>query len=179
MQFISKGQSKAFDELYRRYGEKLYRYFYRMLYQNAPLAADFTQDLFLKIIEQPKAFDTNRKFSTWIYAVAANMCKNKYRSIERQPKQVEFSHLETLTETLNFGDKLDKTVFNNYLRQAINDLEPHHKACFILRYQENLTVKTISEIVGCPQGTVKSRLHYATKQLAITLKQFDPKRVEG
>ncbi|MEM9847883.1 MAG: RNA polymerase sigma factor [Bacteroidota bacterium] len=167
MKSVVKGREAAFNELYRRYGDRMYRYFYRMLYQESALAHDFTQNLFLKIIERPDAFNPKYKFSTWFFTVAHNMCKNEYRRRSRLPD------FQTLPEDFNATDstfKLEQEQEKAILAQAINQLSPNHRDCFVLRYQQELEVKTISEILDCPEGTIKSRLFYASKKLAETLK---------
>ena len=73
---ISKGEKKAFDELYARYADALLRYFTRLLWKDREKAEDFVHDLFAKIIQKPELFDASRTFKTWVYSVANNMCKN-------------------------------------------------------------------------------------------------------
>jgi len=55
----------------------------------------------------------------------------------------------------------------------IDQLDDQHRQCFVLRWQEDLSVRDISEIVGCPEGTVKSRLHYALKQVSEKVKKWE------
>ncbi len=76
---VHHGDVYAFNELYNRYSKRLLYYFYRMLGSSQEKSRDFLQDIFIKIIERPELFDTTRKFSTWIFSVAHNMCKNEYR----------------------------------------------------------------------------------------------------
>jgi RNA polymerase sigma-70 factor (ECF subfamily) len=57
-------------------------------------------------------------------------------------------------------------LFEQHLRLSINELSDAHRQCFVLRYQEELSVVEIAEIVDCPEGTVKSRLHHALRQVA-------------
>ncbi len=172
MGFITKGNERAFEVLFNRYSTKMHNYFYRFLYQDQNKADDFTQDLFMKIIEKPHLFDTSRKFSTWLYSVAGNMCKNEYRKngkyqiINEVPDQPVPECFEYLPEPL------DRALFEKELQNAVNDLEETHKQCFILRYQEGLGVKEIGEIIGCPAGTVKSRLFYTVRKLSEKLKIF-------
>ena len=71
---------------------------------------------------------------------------------------------------------MDNEIFNQHLQEAINKLDERHRLCFILRYQEEKSVAEISDVLGCPLGTVKSRVHYALKKLAIQLDQFNPKQ---
>lgn len=178
MQQLCKGKSKAFDELYHRYYEKMYYYFFRMLGQNTTKSEDFVQDMFVKIIEKPDAFDTKRRFSTWIYTVASNMCKNEYRR-----QNIRFFNIDECeklpSETLAIPLQLDKKIFNKHLKEAIELLKPLHKICFVLRYQEELSIQEISQILDCPKGTVKSRLHHALKQLAQHLAIFNPKEQQN
>ena len=171
---------RAFNELYSRYAERMHRYFYRMLFQDSEKANDFTQDLFVRLIEKAASFDTSRRFSTWLYAVAGNMCKNEYRSLGRQPKA------EQLTEDLErylvdepqapslLNEPLDRPLFDGALAKAIERLDWSHRQCFVLRYQEELSIKAISQVVGIPEGTVKSRLFYAVRKLSKQLKIFHP-----
>jgi len=166
MALLQRGDEEAFNALYSRYGQRLYRYFYRMLGQDEEQAGDFTQELFMKIIEKPEAFDTERRFATWFYAVAANMVKNEYRRQGRKPV-VQPLPEEGLAQypTESLMAKLDAPVQRQQLEKAVQALKPHHRECFLLRYQEELSIQQISEIVGCPEGTVKSRLHYALRRL--------------
>jgi RNA polymerase sigma-70 factor (ECF subfamily) len=165
MQFIQQGRESAFNALYERYGQRMYRYFYRMLRQSPEKAHDFTQELFLKIIEQPEAFDISRRFSTWIYAVAGNMVKNEYRRKSKQPQQTVLDDSAIVIAAAHSLPDLDADVRKAYIEQAVQTLRPHHRECFLLRYQEGLSVQEISEVIGCPPGTVKSRLHYSLKKL--------------
>jgi RNA polymerase sigma-70 factor, ECF subfamily len=166
MQQIAKKNAEAFELLYERYGTRMFRYFYRMLWQNEALANDFTQDLFLKIIEKPHLFHAEKKFQTWFYAVASNMCKNEYRK-SRVVESID-NHVFTYDE--NYDLSLDLTDYEHFLQKAINDLSAEHRECFVLRHFEDYSVKEIAEITQTAEGTVKSRLHYALKQVAAQVK---------
>ena len=127
----------------------------------------------MKIIEQPQAFDTSRRFSTWFYTVAANMVKNEYRRRGRKPSlhplpEEGLAH----SDTEELLAKLDAPIQRQNLELAVQQLSAKHRECFLLRYQEELSVQQISEIIGCPEGTVKSRLHYALRTLGKQLKKL-------
>lgn len=164
MQRITQRDERAFAALYDRYSARIYRYFYRMLWQDASKAEDFTQDLFLKIIEKPQLYNPNRSFRAWIYAVALNMCKNEYR--RKMPTIQELDTAFPEPQEYFILESLDQPVLEAALRTAIENLSELHRQCFVLRYQEELTVPEIAEIIGCPAGTVKSRLHHAVRQIA-------------
>lgn len=165
MQSIKSGKEAAFDELYARYADKLYGYFYKMLWQDDEKANDFTQEVFLKIIEKPHLFDVSKRFSTWVFTMANNLCKNEYRKNTNQQKAYNgFSYLQEELTEYDFK-KMDNELFINKINEAIETLDDSQKSCFLLRYKEELSIKEISEIENCPEGTVKSRIHHATKKI--------------
>jgi len=173
---MHKGDQQAFDLLYERYSQKLLSYFYRMLNHDEEKAQDMLQDIFVKLIEKPHLFDPQRRFSTWLFAVASNMIKNEYRSREVRRIMVypeDMGRLEVEGDSLEAY--IDLREFGNQLEDALVHLSETHREVFLLRYQEGLPLKEIGEIMACSEGTVKSRLHYALRNLAGHLKAFDPK----
>jgi len=176
LRLLDKQDNRAFEVLYDRYAKKIHQYFYRMLYQDQEKASDFTQELFMKVIQRRSQFNPDYKFSTWIFTIANNMCKNEYRRVSRAPKQKSHTNEEPPLdrESLYNLGIVDKSIFKTHLEKAINELDPIQKQCFVLRYQEELSIKEISAIVDCPEGTIKSRLHYTLKKLAQKLKIFHP-----
>ncbi len=162
------GCEASFSELYDRYSTRMHRYFYRMLGQDAHKAEDFTQELFMKIIEKRALYDANRRFSTWLYTVAGNMVKNEYRRLSRHQSPPLLS--EGFTEDFSTG--YDQQVFEKELASALGQLDEPQRQCFVLRFQEELSLKEIAEIQDCPEGTVKSRLFYTIKKLSSRLRNF-------
>ena len=177
MLLIAQGKEQAFTQLYGRYAKKMLYFFYQRLYQDEARAQDFLHDLFLKLLEKPHLFNPDKCFKTWIYALATNMCKNEYRRDALRGVQVHnfaFESVEELKPTSVLADRYDKQYFATQLKLELNKLDDNHRLVFILRYQEELTVSQISEILDCPEGTVKSRLFYGIKKLAQSLKAFTP-----
>ncbi len=183
MEFIQRGDTSAFDELYHRYSRRLLLYFFRELGGDEEKAQDFLQEIFLKVIEKHALFDTERNFSTWIFTVAYNMCKNEYR------RQSTRARVESITETDEVllmpedeshqaEEKLDQGAFQKALYSELEKFEDGQRSAFLLRYQQNLSIKEISEVLACPEGTVKSRLFHTTRKLARKLKAFNPYRIE-
>jgi len=176
MLLIVKGKEKAFNELYHRYAKKMLFFFYSKLNNDKEKANDFLQNLFLKIIENPKAFDSNRKFSTWIYVVAYNMCKNDYRKNENRNNITTTLNLDALSANTgnSYSLELDNNIFKHEFNKQLSNLDALKKETFILRYQQHLSIKEISIILDCPEGTVKSRLYYCVKKLSDKLTIFNP-----
>jgi len=183
MRLILRGQEKALEELYNRYHKKIYFYFIRMLNNDEEKAKDFLQDIFMKIIEKPDFFDSDKKFSTWIYAVAYNLCKNEYRRISTRRAFLEAEKLGSLDRTESgsyhaFDKKIDLNKFHSALIKELEKFKEIYRHIFVLRFHENLTINQISEITGCKEGTVKSRLFYMTKKLSAQLQHYNPMKNE-
>ncbi len=173
MRLLQRGEEQALVELYGRYDKKLLRYFYRMLWRDEAKAQDFLQDLFLKVIELPNRFDANYKFSTWLYSVANNMCKNEYRKQKLRPSVYDLNMPEPSCFQIT-SEVMDGVKFRTALEILLNSLEEDDKAIFVLRYEMEMNVKDVAEIMGVPEGSVKSKLFYMRKELSARLQVFNP-----
>jgi RNA polymerase sigma-70 factor (ECF subfamily) len=176
MQAISKGDKRAFDELYNRYSAALMRYFMRMLWKDREKSEDFVHDLFAKIINKPEYFDPTRSFKTWVYSVANNMCKNEYKKAEVRKGMSNGldNHYALSDTTVNVMNEVQDSFFQEAFVKNLDELDDKHKEVFSLRHIEGLSIKEIAEVLEINEGTVKSRLFYATKYLAESLKEFNP-----
>jgi len=183
MKLIQRGDASAFDELYHRYSRRLLLYFFRELGCDEQKAQDFLQDAFLKILEKPDLFDPERKFSTWIFTVAYNMCKNEYRRLQAREiveNNVDIDGISRGCESEYHPSEqnVDTKMFEKALLAELEKFDDGHRTAFLLRYQQNLSIKEIGEILGCSEGTIKSRLFYTTQKLAAELKAFNPYKSE-
>jgi RNA polymerase sigma-70 factor (ECF subfamily) len=182
MDAIKQGRILAFDALYQRYSKRLLRYFHRMLGNDADKAQDFLQEIFLKIVERPGLFHTDARFSTWIYTVAHNMCKNEYRRLKVRKLFVggmaPHSNHGTAAEDGGLEQELFQKEFMALLWRELGKIEEAKRSAFLLRFQEGFSIKEIAEIVRCSEGTVKSRLFYTIKQLTARLAGCHPSREE-
>lgn len=175
MELIVRGDERAFTTLYDRYQRKLLAYFHRMLWSDRERAQDFLQELFTKIAQRPQSYDPARPFSTWLYSVANNMCKNEYRRVGT--RKAAAVHLKPETDRVDalHGVEVDRERFRRRLEDELDRLEPDHKATFVMRYHEDMAIKEIAGTFGISEGTVKSRLFYTLKKLAERLNEFDPR----
>ena len=171
MAFIKEGHRSAFVELYDRYSSRMLHFFYRMLGGDEEKSQDFLQDLFLKIIENKHRFKKDKKFSTWIYTIAHNMCKNEYRRIcNRKELTLSEHHENHSIADSNIEEELEKEELNKLIQKALMNLDPIKREIFLMRFQEERSIREISQIVGCSEGTIKSRLYYSIQKISKQLK---------
>lgn len=167
---------KAFTELYHRYGDALLNYFFRMLWKDREKAEDFLHDLFSKVFDKCHQYDSSRKFKTWLYSIANNMCKNEYK--KQSVRSNTSTGIESYTEIVGKEeDHVDKKthlqLFKEEFESAIKALDEKHSTVFTLRHLQGLSIKEIADAVAISEGTVKSRLFHATKKLALQLSHFN------
>jgi RNA polymerase sigma-70 factor, ECF subfamily len=110
--------------------------------------------------------------------MASNTCKNFYRhkkvltDSHAELKYLDSDHSES--DFAKTASKLDGAEFRRILEEVLNEMPSEKKEAFILRYQEDKSIAEIALIQECPEGSVKSRLHYTIKLLEEKLKIFDP-----
>lgn len=174
MTALHQGDTSAFNELYQRYSKRLLYYFYRMLGNSDEKAKDFMQDVFIKIIERPELFDPSRRFSTWVFSVAHNMCKNEYR---RMSIRNNISYEEDICScpSVNEEELKDSRLTADLVFNIIESLGEAEKTAFLLYYREDFSLQEIGKVLSLPEGTVKSRLFYTRKKLLKRLNIQEPK----
>lgn len=172
-----QGSSSAFEIIYSRYSIRLYNYIVKMLNGDRINSEDLLQDIFLKIINSPELFDSNRIFSVWIYRIAYNRC------LEFLRKYKNLSITDFGEEELNYqsnNQDIDKLMDNNLIMELINKeldkMGEEHKSVIILRYFEDFSIKEIAQTMNIPEGTVKSRIFYSIKNLTLKLSYFKNER---
>jgi RNA polymerase sigma-70 factor, ECF subfamily len=169
------GEMNAFQELVARYHQKVYMVILGLL-RNREDALDVAQETFFRAFQKIKSFQGGSSFYTWLYRIAVNLSIDAQRRQKRNPLDFRES-MDGILEAQNevakdpFSDVHDKELRETLLK-AINDLTPEHKAVIVLRTFEGLSYKDIGEILGCSEGTVMSRLHYARKKLQDKLSAF-------
>ncbi|NIP32015.1 MAG: sigma-70 family RNA polymerase sigma factor [Candidatus Dadabacteria bacterium] len=181
---FQNGDVEGFNIILKRYDRPLYRFLLRMMSGNVSQAEDLFQDVFLKVIEKKKDFDSKKSFKTWLYTVARNTAidfirKESYRdhiSLDSMAyNSVEYSNVSRL-DLIQSKIKGQERVFfekelNNLLTEKLNVLNNEFREVFILKEIEGLKFNEIAEITDSPLSTVKSRLRYALKKLKNEIKK--------
>ncbi|MGG3942995.1 sigma-70 family RNA polymerase sigma factor [Peribacillus psychrosaccharolyticus] len=157
-----RGNEKAFQELIQDQKNKLFRMAY-LYVKNEDDALDIVQETIYKAFISIKQLKDPHYFTTWISRILINTALDFIKKNNRMIPFSEFAGYHT-DENLLIEEKLD-------LVEAIERLEVPYKTVIIFRYYQDLTIKQIAELLKCPEGTVKTRLHRAINQLKSDLKE--------
>jgi len=155
---IARKDKEALKTLYLRYNKKIYRFAFKHL-NNYEASQDITSEVFLTIWEKAGTFQGRSRVSTWIFGIAYN----KIRGTIRKKNMFELGLNDVPVET---ASKIDaKYDFS----QAFERLSISQKEVVEMIFYLGLSYKETAEIIGCPEGTVKSRAFHARKNLQATL----------
>ena len=171
VQRCQQGQVSAFQELVSRHYQKVF-VVVQGIVNHREDAMDIVQDTFLRVYRKISGFKGDSSFYTWVYRIAVNLAIDFKRQKKRAPMELVErgeGHDEPVEDPDRIGSDpgrdLQRKEIERRLLEAIADLTPDHKAVIVLRAIEGLSYKEISRLLGCSEGTVMSRLHYARKRL--------------
>lgn len=173
---MRKGEEGAFQEIYERYADRLFKFFYMRMWKDKEKAEDFVHDLLTKLIQKPESFDVSRKFKTWLFSVANNMVKNEYK---RQEVRSNMGSLDgesyfDVESSKNVFAEVHDSQFKGALERELERMDDKHREIFEMRHIVGFSNKEIAEILEINEGTVKSRVFYAIKHLSERLGAFKP-----
>jgi RNA polymerase sigma-70 factor (ECF subfamily) len=155
-----EGDEVAFSELVDLDGDRCYAIAYRIL-RDVERAQDAVQQAFLLAWrELPRLRDVTR-FEVWLHRLLVNACYEEHRRYRRWTANVRALAVDGpggSDETVSIDDR-------DALERAFRRLSPEHRAVDVLHHHVGLPLSSIAEVAGVPIGTVKSRLHYATRLL--------------
>lgn len=166
------GNDAAFEELYHRFARRLKGFFFLQLGGDEELAADATHDVFLRTYEARNRYQEGKNVSTWLFTIAYNICRNHYRSNAYETQLSATLDTEPISDE-QIEVQLDAAALDDALAQVLSELPPPLHQLFSLHYQEELTIPQVAEIVGIPEGTVKSRLHKTMNIIRKKLKRYE------
>ncbi len=137
--------------------------------RNAADAEDTAQEAFIRAYEKLHTYKIERKFSTWLFTVAANLCKNKLR---RAKFSLPLKRDDLLAGAEPGADELAaQDALQAAVRRALDRLRFDYRAPMLLRFYADLDYKEIAAVLGVPEGTVKTRLHRGKRELKRMLEQ--------
>ena len=169
---VLKGDQNAYADIVNLYQHKLYQICYRML-GNKQEAEDIAQEAFVRAYINLHSYDQKRKFSTWLYRIATNLCIDRIR--KKKPDyylDAEVAGTDGLDmySQIAADEKLPEDVvtqmeLQDRIQYEISRLPDKYRSVIVLKYIEELSLQEISEILDMPLGTVKTRIHRGREAL--------------
>ena len=161
---IRAGDQLALHAFYARHNVKVFRFALRLL-RSEPSAEDVVSEVFTDVWRNPANFEGRSEASTWLLA----MSRNKAYSILRRKREKELDE-DAAAEIEDLADNpevvLQKKDKGEVLRACIERLSAEHREVIDLVYYHDKTIEEIAQIVGAPEGTVKTRIFYARRKLS-------------
>jgi RNA polymerase sigma-70 factor (ECF subfamily) len=168
LQRSDSGDEAAFQLLYQRHRDSVFRFAYRLL-GSAAQAEDATHDCFLGLLRNPRGFDSQRaSLRTYLYAAARNLALKEYRSRKNDRPAMDDVEAEPPQPLKRLLDE----ELASYVHEAIAGLEHLQREALVLFEYEELPLAEIAAIVGADVGTVKSRIWRARERLRKTLRPY-------
>jgi RNA polymerase sigma-70 factor, ECF subfamily len=176
---VLKGDQSAFAELVELYKDKVFQICFRML-GNRHEAEDIAQEAFIRAYVNIETFNQNRKFSTWLFRIATNLCIDRIR--KKKPDyylDAEVAGTDGLTMYSQVAadvqmpeDEVENMELQETIQKEISKLPEKYRSVIVLKYIEELPLQEISEILDMPLGTVKTRVHRGREALRKQLKSL-------
>jgi RNA polymerase sigma-70 factor, ECF subfamily len=174
-QFLA-GEEVAFNRLVLSYQNRVYGLCYRLM-GNLDEAEEVAQEIFITIYKSLKDFRGDSRFSTWLYRITVNHCKNRQKYLGRrgyyqsesydQPLESEDGDIARQLPSEDMGalEQMEQKEVQKLVQDKIEELDDEHKEVILLRDMEGLSYEEIADILGLREGTVKSRIHRARLEL--------------
>ncbi|MFT5884024.1 MAG: RNA polymerase sigma factor (sigma-70 family) [Arcticibacterium sp.] len=153
-EYVSTQKNFYFEEIYDRYSEKVYRKCFSFTRDTAK-AEDLAHDIFLRVITKIGTFKEDARFSTWLYSITYNYCMDNIRK-EKKAKEdewddsIEFVEEEMDTELLSMKTE--------GLQKSLEQIPETEKAMLLMKYQDNFSIREISETFKISESATKMRL---------------------
>lgn len=165
---LQAGESRAFEYIYHRYKTKLYSYCLRML-GDVDTAQDVVQYVFVTLLEQQSQIRDPESLSGWLMTVASHRC-HKILTERNRTTSIEDGKTGSYEVTAVMSTSEKGMIRTRTVERALLQLSPEYREVIILREYQDLSYKSISEVINASESTVRFRLHVARKRLCELLK---------
>lgn len=160
MELILEGNLDMMRHLFQRYHIKIYNFCLQMT-KDKELSKDITQEVFYKVLKHRKTYRKN-KFSSWIYAIARNLCKDYYKILNKTQRLND----KDLKDIYKTNDSISKPLGSiRQLHFALNQLSNSDRELIVMGKYQGLKYYEIAEITDSTLGAVKTKMHRAMKKL--------------
>ncbi len=173
---LNAGHDAALNTLMARHGERLFHYLVRQL-NNESDAADLAQETFVRVYHHRARFDPGQKFSTWLYAIATNLLRDRFRWHKRHPQvslDAECEEHSAILDTVpdagpSPSEQISAEERAAEVRVAIESLPEELRTPLILSEYEELSHAEIGAVLNCSAKAVETRLYRARSHLRMRL----------
>lgn len=162
-QYLESQNVAYFNLLYKRYSSKVYGKCISLL-KDYDLAQDATQEVFVKILLNMSKFSGKSKFSTWIYSITYNFCIDQIRR-NKKDKSVLVEDMSTAHDVMEEVD--DKMLLETNVRNlkvVLEEIPFSDKAILLMKYQDSMSIKEISEVISKSESAVKMKIKRAKQK---------------
>jgi len=159
---IAAGELSAFEALYRAYHPRLTRFLINLL-RRPHLVDEALNDTLMVVWKRPQSYNGASKVSTWIFAIAY---RKALKAMARRDEPLEDTYADQrISPDVDPEQDLERRQMQAILLSAMNQLSADHRAVLDLTYFHDADYREIAEIMGCPVGTVKTRMYHARRHL--------------
>src|SRR4051794_6969159 len=159
-----RGDHEAFEVLAAAAGDRLYAIARLLLLQSSDLAEDAVQEALVRAWQQLPSLRDPDRFDAWLYRLVVNACADQGRQLRRWSLQVR-----EIPFNLAVDDDTKSVADREQLERGFRRLKPEQRAVVVLHFYSGFSATEIAGILGIPEGTARSRLHYATEALRAAL----------
>lgn len=160
---LATGDEAALRSLLSRYERPLSSFLYRNTAGRD--VEDLYQETWVRVIRHAASFDRTKRFSTWLFQIAVNLCRDWHR---RPPPEPHPGRDEAAASA-----DIARTEAAVDAERLLALLPTEQREVLVLRYYHDMTEEQVAEVLDCPKGTVKSRAHHALARLAELTKAAD------
>lgn len=159
----ARGDHEAFEALATSAADRLYAVA-RLVLRSTDLAEDAVQEALVRAWQQLPSLRDPDKFDGWLYRLVVNACSDQGRQQRRWSMQ-----MRPMPVSVTVEDDTNLVADREQLSRGFDRLKPDHRAVVVLHYYSGFSTPEIAQILGIPEGTARSRLHYATEALRAAL----------
>jgi len=177
------GDNRAFEEIVRRYRDKAHGLAYHLL-GNREDAEDISQEAFVIVYRKISGFRGESSFQTWFYRIVVNLCHSHLRrrrwknmigygsGNEKGDEKAIIDEMSLRTMAKDVSAEMDKVKLKNAVENAIRSLPAQQREVFVMKHFHGMKISEIAECLKCAEGTIKSHLFRAIKNLQEILRDF-------
>lgn len=169
---ILNGKQDLYEILVERYSSMVF-HVVRRFEKDPDEVEELAQEIFVKAYEKLRQFNSNSKFSTWLYSIAMNHCRDYAKNVRRKNHRI--SEMDSgfidsnLTEQQTPHLKMEIKEWGQLLKKSLLQLADDYSEPFLMKYRDGMSYKTMSEETGVSESALKVRVHRARKELKTIL----------